>query len=591
MVSESKHAARSRGGVGADSCRRASLPPATMALAATIPRPANRTRDTRVGKTFMAEHTVERSSVGSPSIEEPWGIAAAPRLKRATPLTRTWSRFGALSLETKFLYVLLLVFIAKGILFTLVFPAFTGHDEVAHYAYLRYVAVDHRVPIVPDLTKWREKQAKTPPNQDVGEDRMPGELYKYCRYTTPDWWCSPDDPRFPDGPKMVTLGGKYLPSGWVYTANHPPLYYMLMTPLYWASQSQSPEVQLYVMRLAAIPFGLLTVLFAFLTVRVLFPADQFLLMMVPAFVALQPQISYESAMLNNDILAICVMSAILYVLARGLRNGFRWSTCVLVGALLGIGLISKTTTITAAPIIALAMIAGLGWRNVKEWVLKGAAVIGVTGLFAWPWYLFMWLQYHDLTALTQIKALQYWNYSGGHPPTVLGQLLDEGFAWMRWKETWGEFGWRLIPLRDNLLTTILFISFFAVAGLAVYVIRAYRHRRHAVEDEDSVGVVARGGDPLLRLDRAQTIGLVMMLATCVAAYYAVLQFGTTFSLTQARYYFPAVNAAALLLMFGLRAWFPMKWQPYVQAAVFAGLVLLNLLVFAQYVIPYWNPSI
>lgn len=558
----------------------------------TIPTPAIRARDTRVGKTFMAEHTVERSSVGSPSIEEPWG--AAPRLRRAMPLARSRTWFGALPLETKFLYVLLLVFIAKAILFTLVFPAFSGHDEVAHYAYLRYVAVDHRVPIVPDLEKWREQQAKTPPNQDVGEDRIPGELYKYCRYVTADWWCDPNDPRFPDGPKMVTLGGKFLPSGWVYTANHPPLYYMLMTPLYWASQSQSPEVQLYVMRLAAIPFGLLTVLFAFLTVRVLFPADQFLLVTVPAFVALQPQISYESAMLNNDILAICVMSAILYVLARGLRNGFRWSTCVLAGALLGIGLISKTTTISVAPIIALAMILGLGWRNVKEWVLKGAAVVGVAGLFAWPWYLFMWLQYHDLTALTQIKALQYWNYSNGHPPTVLGQLFDKGFAWMRWKETWGEFGWRLIPLRDNLLSVIWFACLFAVVGLVVYVVRVYRLRRNdrrAAEDADGVTVAGRVRDPLLRLDRAQTIGLVMMLATCVAAYYAVLQFGTQFSLTQARYFFPAVNAAALLLMFGLRAWFPVKWQPYVQAGVFASLFLLNFIIFTQYVIPYWNPSI
>lgn len=557
-----------------------------LPVATTTLRPLTRARDTRVDMASMAEHTVEQSTVVPPRIEEPWGSARPASARR----TSVRARVSAASIEYRFLTILLILFIAKGILFTLVFPAFSGHDEVAHYTYLRYVAVDHRVPIVPDVTKWRANETAS---GNGGEDRIPGSLYKYCRYVTADWWCDPNDARFPDGPKMVTLGGKYLPSGWVYTANHPPLYYVLMTPLYWASQSQSQEVQLYVMRLAAIPLGLLTVLFAFLTTRVLFPSDQFLLVTVPAFVALQPQISYESAMLNNDILAICIMSAILYVLVRGLRNHYRWSTCVLIGALLGIGLISKTTTISVAPIIALAMVLGLGWKNVRQWVPRGAVVGLVALLFAWPWYLFMWLQYHDLTALKQIRALQYWNYGGGKPPTILNQLFNDRFAWARWGETWGQFGWRLIPLSDKLLTTLWFATLFAFAGLAVFIVRAYRAWRQGGLDVEGAGarIVGRIGDPLLRLDRVQVIGLVMMLATCLVAYYAILQFGTEFSLTQARYYFPAINAGTIILMFGLRAWFPVRWQPYVQTALFAGLILLNVIIFSQYVIPHWNPNI
>lgn len=536
----------------------------------------------------MAEHTVEQSAVVPPTIEEPWGdirlVAARPSAARA------WIRTNILSasIERRFLYVLLLLFLAKGIVMAIIFPPFTGHDEVAHYAYLQYVAVEHRVPIVPDLEKWRATHS----NDTF--DKIPTGLWKYCSYVTSDWYHGCNDPTWKNTPVwQVSFAGKFFPSGWVYTANHPPLYYVLMTPLYWLSQHQSPEIQLRIMRFAAIPFGLLTVLFAFLTTRVLFPRDQFLLVAVPTFVALQPQISYESAMLNNDILAICVMSAILYVLVRGLRNHFRWSTCVLVGALLGIGLISKTTTVTAAPIIALAMVLGLGWKNYREWVAKGAVVGFVTLLFAWPWYLFMWLQYHDLTALKQIRALQYWNYGGGKAPTILNQLFNARFAWARWKETWGEFGWRLIPLNTNLLNVLWYVSLFAVAGLVVFAIRVYLLHRHDGEGEQTgwLAVAGRAADPLLRLDRVQWIGLAMMLATCVVAYYAILQFGTEFSLTQARYYFPAINAGSLLLIFGLRAWFPVKWHPYIQTALFAALILLNVIIFTQYVIPYWNPNV
>ncbi len=71
------------------------------------------------------------------------------------------------------------------------------------------------------------------------------------------------------------------------------------------------------------------------------------------------------------------------------------------------------------------------------------------------------------------------------------------------------------------------------------------------------------------------------------AYLAVLQFGTRFALTQARYYFPAINAAALLLMLGLRTLIPRSYHAIGQGVVFAAMVLLNVLIFTQYVVPHY----
>ena len=89
----------------------------------------------------------------------------------------------------------------------------------------------------------------------------------------------------------------------------------------------------------------------------------------------------------------------------------------------------------------------------------------------------------------------------------------------------------------------------------------------------------------------QVTGVLTMGVACVVAYYAILQFGTTFSLTQARYYFPAIIPAAILVMLGVRSWFPARWLPWVQTAVFLALVLLNLIIYTAYVIPYWHPSV
>ena len=57
-------------------------------------------------------------------------------------------------------------------------------------------------------------------------------------------------------------------------------------------------------------------------------------------------------------------------------------------------------------------------------------------------------------------------------------------------------------------------------------------------------------------------------------------------LTQARYFFPMI-APAVLLMVGLREITPSRGRGYVQNGVVTGLIALNVYIFAAYVIPYW----
>ena len=82
-----------------------------------------------------------------------------------------------------------------------------------------------------------------------------------------------------------------------------------------------------------------------------------------------------------------------------------------------------------------------------------------------------------------------------------------------------------------------------------------------------------------------------MLALCAVAYLAVLQFGTRFALTQARYFFPVVNAAAFLTMLGLRTIVPTRARPVAQGVVFAAMVLLTVLIYTQYILPFGVASL
>ena len=59
-----------------------------------------------------------------------------------------------------------------------------------------------------------------------------------------------------------------------------------------------------------------------------------------------------------------------------------------------------------------------------------------------PWYLFLYRTYGNFDGFDQIAALQQiWNRPEG---SFFELLTDREFVVMRFKETWGEFGWRLI---------------------------------------------------------------------------------------------------------------------------------------------------
>lgn len=495
--------------------------------------------------------------------------------------------------EHRFLTLLLLLFLAKGVLVTYAHAPFSGHDEVMHYAYLEYVATDGRLPVIPVIAEWQEAQRI---NEEYPYDMAPDKLWAYCRYTTGDWNVGCDGRTEPvRNIYWPPEQANYL-SGWVYTANHPPLYYLYLTPFYWLTHGLSIEGQLYAFRLATLPFGLLTVLFAYLTVRTLFPRDRFLAMTVPAFVAFQPQISYEAAMLNNDAAAITFTSATIYLLARGLKHGFLIGNVALTGFCFGLAVLSKNTALTVALTIAFAMVLGLGLRNWRAWLPRGAIAGGIAGLMVAPWFLYMYRTYGDFTALDRVSDLQYWNYSDGTAPTIWSQLTDRGFLWLRWRETWGEFGWRLIPLGRPgtptepgewpLLRLLMWLTMLGAVGIAVWSVRLYLASRRAGEDLGPPTAT----ESVFALERWQVVGVLTMGITCLTAYVAILQFGVSFSLTQARYYFTAIVPAAILLMLGYRALSPRRWLPYGQLAVFIALVLLNVVMYSAYVLPYWGSA-
>lgn len=495
--------------------------------------------------------------------------------KKFDPQTDARARF--------FLWILLGVFLANGIIIALTAAPFSGHDEIAHYSYLYTMAEEGRLPRIPDLEAWRSARES---GTEMSFDQIPDQFYLWAgHFTTPDWLRQqPVIPR-----EVLADDGQWYPSGWIYTANHPPLYYLWLLPVYTLTDHLPVEQQFYLLRLATIPFGLATVAFAWLAARSLFRHDLLLRLLVPSFVAFQPQIAYESSIVNNDIVAIMAASGVFWLLIEGLRSGFSLKLSAWMGLLLGLAMLVKSTSALVIIPIGFAMVMGIGWRQWRIWIGRGVVVASIAGAVIAPWQMFMWRTYGNATALPQISALQmWWNTQDDASPTLWSELIDPTFFWFRWKETWGEFGWRLIELdgymadvyhigerKPLFLTVILITVLVGTVGCGVGLWRARRARK--------------GSDPLFHLQQWQWIALGTMVTACVVGYVSVLQFGLSFRLTQARYYFPMIVPAALLLIFGFRSWLSPRFTRIGAAILFLALVVLNIFVYTAWFLPYWHP--
>jgi hypothetical protein len=209
---------------------------------------------------------------------------------------------------------------------------------------------------------------------------------------------------------------------------------------------------------------------------------------------------------------------------------------------------------------------------------RGATVAGVAGLISAPWYFYLYRTYGNFSGLPQLKELQRsWNEPQGN---FWNLLFNAEFVAHRWQETWGEFGWRLIHINNTVLWVMAIPFALALVGCFRYPFVAEVKR-----------IVPRGRFASISVFeiapwQAWCVGL--MAITFGVAYLAIVQFGTSFSLTQARYYFPAINALALLLMLGFRTVIPERWLGIGQAAIVSSLILLNLVIYTVYVIPFWH---
>lgn len=434
------------------------------------------------------------------------------------------------------LLLILVCYLLVGMLYASQVPDWQAPDEPAHYNYVRQLATG-RFPIISE-GDYDQTYLET-----ITGARFAPE-YSIAEIEYEDW--------------------------------QPPLYYLLLTPVYLLTNGS-----LLALRLTSVVLGAGIILLAYQIARLLLPEAKWVAWSTAVFVAFIPQHVAMLASVNNDSLSELIIALLLYLTLRwvardGLRkidDDRRW--LIGLGVLLGFGFLTKATVYLMAPVLGVVILWQF-WGNWQRLFQAGVLLYAPAFLLGAVWWVRNVAVYGGLDVLG----------TAAHNAVVVGQPrtaewvnlygLDgtvQRFFQTTFNSFWGQFGWMAVPMRAEVYWLLLGLCGTAVLGLLLY--------RFTVSQ---VPIRFRSNLPVLIL------WLVVLLTLGIHVGYNI-----TFVQHQGRYLFPALIPISLGFSLGLGTWLLLVEKPFRRERPFlvnflpltmgAAFILLDLFALFRFILP------
>jgi hypothetical protein len=447
------------------------------------------------------------------------------------------------------LALILVIFTILGAIYSVAVPVFEASDEKWHYPMVKYVADNWALPVqVPGVeTAWRQEGSQPP-------------LY-YVLAAAATFWINTSDMEVVRHLNPHVDAGA-TPDGNVNLAVHHPE----REAFPW----QGTVLAVHLIRFLSVLMGTAAIYLTYLIAHEALPNQPALALGAAAIQAFTPMVIFISASVNNDNLAVPLISLALLMLLRLLRDrnlaaAIPVARYLLLGVVLGLAALTKL----GWPALALLTALVVGMRAAWRWSQRPELVAGwseffigglATGLppllVAGWWYWRNWQLYGDITGLNVFKVI----LGTREVPADLAQLWRERFSFLA--GYWGNFGGLNVPLASWTYRALNTLLVFAALGLVVLLLRQILSPRK----------------PLV-IDRWSLI-ICLLWALGVAAPWALLWARDTWS-SQGRLVFSALQVWSLLLALGIAGWFPRRWGEWAVGA--CAVFLLTLAVLAPWV--------
>jgi hypothetical protein len=414
------------------------------------------------------------------------------------------------------LAVLLAVYLALALGYSLADPLYESTDELRHFRYVRHLIVYRSLP---------EQRLDAPRAQSHHPP-----LY-YALAALASWWVPVAQEVYYTPDENPFWGYRY----WEVGDDNKNQYLH-------GDDERFPfrgvALAVYLVRWMTVLIGAGVVWLTYRIGREVSPGRPALALGGAALVAFNPQFLYLSGAVNNDIPAALCGAAVLWVCVRMVRAGPSLRADVTLGILFGAGLLTKFNLLALLAPIELAYLVA-AWRA-RDWrvLIRGTlAVLGLGGLTSGWWFWRNQVLYGDPTGLSKLGEL--W---AGRPAAGNWWVIRQSLPYL-WSSLWGRFGYGQVPLPQPIYQGLLVLCLAVLLGWLL-------PRRHS--------------PPLAAL---APLGATALAFAAVVLYYMLIQPAGAMG----RFFFPALPAFANLLFLGLSRFFPRRLVRAAGLAVPAGL--------------------
>jgi len=395
---------------------------------------------------------------------------------------------------------------------------------------------------------------------------------------------NPDEPAHYAYVQMLASG--HIP---VFRANprefegyQPPLYYAICVVPYLALQSFGDRCCEHGVRFVSTLIGLLTILAAFLTMRVWFPSNVWLRLSVTAYIAFLPQFDNLSASVNNDTLTILLTTVCIWQMAKLCVIKSEDPSSDSIKMLIGIGLLTKVSSIVVVPSILFCILYRSPAGGSQLWLgLRNAAICLVASVItALPWLIRNKIVYGNFLASGVIHSFQktnvtaaamvYWKFK-----TPLAYLI--GVSHWTFASWWGVFdaerlfwGNSFRQDQQEVLSPLPHIYDWVFILVLISIIGLMLRKGRKIMPYSA---------PQSTIFRATEIALVV---NCVSFFL----FNLTFYQPQARYLYPSIVPITLIFWLGWQGWTTNQsvlWS--ISGLILGGLIALNVYTIFFQMIP------
>jgi hypothetical protein len=469
-----------------------------------------------------------------------------------------------------------LAFFARGLFYCVEQPIWEGYDEWAHFAYIQHIAEYRRLPGRTDRVSDQVRRSlDLAPLSSSAAGAVPGAL------THDAFWRLPFEERLRRTRELRELNAAYKNPGIgekampQYEAQQPPLYYVLLTPLYIAFKNSALPAQVLAVRVASLGLSAVTLLLAY-RIALYISATRRNAILIPVMLASFSGLLIDVCHVGNDSLAIVAGSAVVLYAVRLVGREHGWIGWIALGTALTAALLTKAYFLALVPLapllavlqalrrrasakdaasgcgLALAIAAvGAGWWYCRAWGLTGtlsgegidaaAASVGIGGKLTAVWHVH-WLRVLDSAAFSHI-------WTGG---------------------------WSFLGVRSWMYRAFEFLACVAAVGVVVLIVR------------DAVNARRRRtfSDAPMRFAIVLSAYILFVLGI---GYYALVVFLVKgISVALGWYLYAAVGAEIVLLVSGFTALAGVRKAKYCAALTCLLALFFDLYTMHFVLVPYYT---